>query len=215
MKFKYLNLKKSRALTANNSKSTQQYPGRRKFVKAMGLGALAWNPVFNSLKSITADSFQFKLKNNQLKVYRNNILAWEISEKYFEPGFTIELKQADNNYFLSVFKLKLRQTDLSFSLKADICNRNGLWKCNFNIPEFHFNQAVNFDHWLEGTKPLMGKTHLQHEIANLNTSEFICARGAFNLELEPNWKFSFSSSKNVQFNVNQQVYSTGKFVLQP
>ena len=215
MKFKYLNLKKARVLTTNNRESTQQYPGRRTFVKAMGLGALAWNPLVNSLKSITTDSLKFKLKNNQLKVYLNNILAWEISEKYFEPGFTIQLKQTKNNYSLTAKRLKLRQTDFGFSLKADIYNKNGPWEFDFNIPEFRFKQTGNFYHWLENTQPLTGKAHLQHEIAKLNPTEFICARGTFNLELEPNWKFNFSSSKNVQLSFNRHQYSTGRFVIQP
>lgn len=59
----------------------------------MGLGAVAWHPLAESIKSLTFDPVRFHYKKNRLKVYYKNKLAWEISEKYFESGYKVSLIQ--------------------------------------------------------------------------------------------------------------------------
>jgi len=137
MRFKYLKLKKSHVLNTKNKVSITGYPGRRKFMKSMGLSALTLNPIFDSLKSISTTHLQLKLKNKQLKIIRNNRLAGEVSEKYFNRGYTIQLKETAQDYTVECKRLVLKNTKLQFSIKTIIKKSSG--SCYFQIPEFNFN----------------------------------------------------------------------------
>ncbi len=215
MGFKYLNLKKYRKITTSRKVETPEYPGRRRFIKAMGLGAVAWNPLADSLKSITFDSVKIQLKNNQLKIFRNHALAWEISEKFFEPGYSVTLQQSEKHYSIGAKNLQLKRTQLKFSLKANIDHEAGWWACQFHIPEFQFSWNGNFSHWLEGTQPINGPAHLQHRITGSGSDQEIGLDGRCKLQLQPNWRFTFHSFNQVKFRYNQNLFATSQLVIQP
>ena len=215
MLFKYLNLKKTREYTAVNRIDAVPYPGRRKFVKAMGLGALAWNPVLDSIKSVNSGQFQIKVKNNQLKVIRNNKVVWEISENIFEPGYLLRVRQTGDSYIIKAANLKIRQTDLLISLKAEITDLNSHSECYFSIPEWHFRWTGNFANWLSGIEKMQGKIQLNESVISLGNQDNIQANGTFRLTLSPQWKCSFSSSKNIAFTHRQNQFVTGNIILEP
>lgn len=215
MRFKYLHLKRTQTLNVKRQDSLPLYPDRRKFVKAMGLGALAWNPVLNSIKSLGSGSLQVSLKNNRLKVCKNNSVVWEISEKYFEPGYSVILRKTGNYYSIIARRLKLRKTDFIFSIKTLIDKKDGNWDCKFKIPEFDFEWNGSFLNWLENTESINGKATLNENIAELNNEDCIFAGGKFKLEIYPNWRFEFHSKNNIVLQFNQNQFSTGSVIIEP
>ena len=214
MLFKYLNLRKTREITTITSNNTF-YPGRRKFVKAMGLSALAWNPVVDSLKLMSSGQLQVKVKNNLLKIYRNNRLGWEISENYFESGYSLKIIQTGDSFSIQATGLKVKQTDLRFSLKAEIRDANSRSECHFSIPEWNFYWSGNFTNWLDGLEIMKGKIQLNQQVASTGNKESIQARGTFSFSLTPDWKFSFSSSNNVLYTQQNRQFQTGNLTIEP
>ncbi len=198
MGFKYLNLRKTRLLSVKNHEAGPSYPGRRQFLKTMGLGAVAWHPLAESIKSLTFDPLKFSYKSNRLKVYYQNKLAWEISEKYFEPGYKVNLIQDGNHYRIKAGHLQFRNTSLRFSMKADINHSNGWWECTMQIPEFNFGWSGNFCHWLEGTRLIKGTAKIDQTVTHLNDADALKLEGAFQLSLSPQWQVSLKALNGVR-----------------
>ncbi len=197
MGFKYLNLRKSRLLATKNHEAGPSYPGRRQFLKTMGLGAVAWHPITESIKSLTFDPVRFHYKKNRLKVFYKNKLAWEISEKYFEPGYKVSLIQEGTHYRITARNLQFRNTLLRFSMKADIDHSNGWWACTMQIPEFNFGWSGNFCHWLDGTRKMKSKADIHQIVAHLNDADVLKLEGPLQLTLSPQWQLSLNTLNGV------------------
>ena len=215
MLFKYLNLRKTRKITAISPLNSVPYPGRRKFVKAMGLSALAWNPVLDSIKSVNSNPLQIKVKNNLLQILLNNRVVWEISERVFEPGYILSTRRTEDSIFIKAKNLKIKQTNLQFSLKAEIIDLNNHSECCFSIPKWNFRWAGNFTDWLMGLEKMQGETQLDQPVIFLGNHESIVARGIFNFSLTSSWKYSFTSSKNIEFNYREKQFVTDKLTIEP
>ncbi len=214
MNFKYFNLKSNRKKLTGEKNIIINYPGRRKFVKALGLGALAWNPVTSSLKSIS-DSFEIISKKNSFKIVGNNRVLWEISEKYFENGYLLQYSKKGESHFLSAKDLHLRKTNLSFSFRAIIDNNNGFWKCAFIIPEFDFQWEGNLKHWLEGIVSAKSEGLVRQNILSLNNTEPVEINGKCKIQISPDWKMDFISNEKITFCHNNFSYSTSEISIQP
>lgn len=210
MGFKYLNLRKSRLLSTKNHEDGPAYPGRRQFLKTMGLGAVAWHPLSESIKTLTFDSLKFSHKSNCLKVYYQNKLTWEISEKYFEPGYIVHLIQ-DGKYFRITAKyLQFRNTSLRFSMKADIDHSGGWWECAMQIPEFDFRWSGDFCHWLTGTRIMKSTATIHQTVTHLNDADTLSLKGAFQLTLSPQWQLSLNALNGVCLQRGKRILTTSQ-----
>uniref|UniRef100_UPI0032179362 hypothetical protein n=1 Tax=uncultured Draconibacterium sp. TaxID=1573823 RepID=UPI0032179362 len=215
MRFKYLHLKKSRNASTQNIFESVPYPGRRRFVKTMGLGALIWSPMVDTIKSLKPNDLIFKRKNNNLKIYSQNRLVWEISDRYFESGYSLSFNRKGNYYLIEAMQLRFKQTDFVFSFNALIKNQNGSWNCQFKIPEFKMHWSGNFIHWLNGTQCLNTQVWIQENIVSLSSSDKLLTNGRFKFSMSPNWEFRFFSQNNIVFQFNNHEFRTGNLKIQP
>ena len=215
MQFKILNLKKSRELLVSENAEGKSYPTRRSFMKAFGLGTLAFGPVINSLRAATMTLPEFRLKNNRLTFHRNNQVAWEISEKYFEPGYKVSIKQYDNFCTISAENLKLRAFDFDFSFKARIFNSDKTWDFNCVIPELDLKYEGNFLQWIDGIVKFQEQGRIQTDIASLNGKDRIMASGIFRISLFSDWRIELESEKGISLYSSGNKYCTNNLVIQP
>lgn len=210
MGFKYLNLRKSRFLCAKNYEAGPAYPGRRKFLKTMGLGAVAWHPLSESIKSLTFDPLKFYYKSNRLKVFYQDKLAWEISEIYFEPGYKVNLVQDGKHYRITAKHLQFRNTSFRFSMNADIDHSKGWWECEMLIPEFDFEWSGNFCHWLTGTRAMKSTANIHQTVAHLNDADTLKLGGVFQLALSPQWQLSLDASNGVCLQRGKHTFTSSQ-----
>lgn len=206
MNFQYLNVKKSREFITSDENEKKHVPGRRNFLKAMGLGAIAWDPVIASLKSLSAVPFQLKQSKNKLQFYRENQLSWEFSEKQFEKGYSLFCKKQDNGYRIRAKGLRYPGTEFHFSMDLEIFCQSGYWYINANIPELGIKQQVNFLDWLDGTVHLEGLATKYEELVLLNGQDAVIWNGQLNARLDRKWNIKLSGETGVVLNLHGEKY---------
>ncbi len=215
MHFQYLNLKKGRAHLLSDAPLTPPLPGRRKFVKALGLGAFAWNPIIDSIKLLSKDSFEIKQRKDNLLFYRDNQLCWEISDRIFEPGFSTGFVQEENRYRIKASGLTYIHTNLSFSLSAGIYFEEGCWMMDLEIPELGISSKFDLLHWLDGNVTIYNKVLLHKQIAQINGSDEIRISGNTQLSLNNKWKLSLENKEGISLVYQLQELCTNKLCLIP
>jgi len=212
--FKYLNLKKLHNPKYKKNNDITEYPGRRKFVKAMGLGALAWNPMVSSIRSLQQNAIQISVKNNELKVWINKSLCWKISPHIFEPNYKLKYRKINQKHLINATGLRFKNSTFEFSISA-LIDEGNQWNCIFKIPEINFAAEGSFTDWLCGNETFNGKANLKHTIACFNSNNDISALGAFKVKLSPSWKLHFKSQKGVFLSMENKTYVTDQFSIEP
>ena len=206
MDFKYFNLPRFRKRNHSLKHTENNYPARRKFVKTMGLGAIAWSPIVESVKTLHQPKVRFVQQKKVLKVWMDDYLAWEISPRVFEEGYSLNLNKIKNTYQLSIENLRYKNTQFIFSIKARI-GADNKWEWSVSIPELDFKANGNFIDWLQKTQSLCANGNVDKRIATSNSS-FIQASGAFKITLNPDWEFRFFAQNQVLFQKEQQQFHT-------
>ncbi|WP_423129527.1 hypothetical protein [Gaoshiqia sp. Z1-71] len=215
MHFQYLNLKKSREHLLCDEKTIPPSPGRRKFMKALGLGALAWNPLVDSIKLLSKDAFEIKQRKQNLLFYRNNQLAWEISDRIFESGFSTSFRQQDDRYIIEASGLTCINTNLTLSVQAEIYFEQACWLMKFRIPELKLNTTLDLLHWLDGHVTIYTGTVLNKTLAQINNGDKVGVSGNLHLRLDHQWKLDFEGKQAVGFTYQSHLFQTGQLSIIP
>jgi len=216
MNFKLLHLKNTRKLFADQvSTESVVNPDRRSFIKTMGLGVIAINPLTETIKSINFKPFEIQLKNNILTVIRNGRVVWQISDHFFEKEYDISLISNEQSYLVKASNLRVRNTDLKFSVSANIGRNNSDWILKILIPEFSLRQEVNFLEWLDKTKTISSIHHFDHQLIELNESDRIELKGICNIHISSNWNIAFKGEGNAIVHLNGHQYNEDNLLLKP
>lgn len=215
MRFQYLNLKKIRENIVTEEKQEKQSPGRRNFVKAMGLGALAWNPVVESVQLLSRDAFQVKKSKNKIQFFRQRKLCWEISETIFSPGYHLKISQQDEHFTIKGTGLNFWGTNLKFSLDAEIFYQRGDWLMDLKIPELGINQQVNFLSWLKGNTVANGKVLKNGLLTRLNEHDSVHFDGMVVTHVNREWQLVFEGKDNIGLRLYGKNYTNKRVILVP
>ncbi len=206
MDFRYLNVKRSREFTLSDEKEEKRVPGRRNFLKAMGLGAIAWDPVVDSLKSLSKTPFLLRQSKNKLQFYRDDQLCWELSEKQFGKGGSLLCRKQDDRYWIRGNTLQYPGTQFRFSMDLEIFCQHGSWYMTADIPELGIRQQVNFLSWLDGIIRLEGVMAKQEELVSLNEGDGVFWVGQMNTSLDRKWNIGLCGEKGVLLTLHGQNY---------
>jgi len=197
MDFKFLHLRNTRKLIAGKSSPLPEKPDRRRFIKTMGIGVLAANPIVETYKSINFKPFEIKLSNNRLIVIRNEKIAWEISDQFFENDYHIKFSSNEQAYLIQVENLRVHETTLNLSLVATIVKKNNDWLMKIVIPELSVCEEVNFLEWLDKTKSVHADHIFDCRLFDLDKSDNIELYGNCNLEISSDWTIRLNGSGSV------------------
>ncbi|HKJ42681.1 MAG TPA: hypothetical protein VKA27_11345, partial [Sunxiuqinia sp.] len=215
MYFRYLNLPKSREYVVSEEKKEKQSPGRRKFMQTIGLGALVWNPMIDSVQLLSSDAFQVKHTKNKLLFFRSNKLSWELSDGLFEGEFRLNYQRKEDRISIQVSNLKYPGTSLKISLSAEIFYQHGDWLMDLKIPELGINQQLNFLRWLKGNVAATGQVLKGSELVALNQQDFVQFDGSLATTLNRDWQLNFNGKKNIVVQLNGQKYAENQLTLMP
>lgn len=213
MNFHYLNLKKSHQFVLSDDKEGVRSPGRRKFVKAIGLGAIAWNPVVESVRSLSKGAFDIKHAKNKLQFFRGGQLCWEFSTKQFEPGYSLLYENDGNQLEIRADSLRFPGADLRFSMDLQVFFKQGDWLMDLDVPEFGINQRLNFLSWLDGNVQAKGSVSRASQLVQLNDKDGVHLEGKLNTTLDQKWNLGFSGRKKVSVQLNNRNYKTDQLRL--
>ncbi|UMB59336.1 hypothetical protein MHL31_09610 [Lutibacter sp. A80] len=197
MIFRYLNIENIKKIINPKKVNTPKSPERREFIKTMGFGVLAANPIVETLNSYTNKSFDISYDKNSFSVIRDGKIVWEINPNYFGENIIIHVKKSKNNIFLRAKNLKVVQTHLEFDLEANINKKDSDWIFNLKIPQFELNKKLDFIEWIDGYKPINTNLALNKEIVNLNQKNTINLHGNFDCKITSKWDFTFKKREGI------------------
>ena len=214
MHFKYLNIQKSRQTIVNKTPQVAM-PGRRAFMKTLGLGAIAWSPVIDSVKLISPGELNFIISKSAFELYSGDKKIWEISTRYFEKGFSVIADKNKSGIAVTAENLTLKNSSLKFTLQAGFTSGFGEWTANFKIPEFAFRQQTELFTWLNGSKKLENKALINSEIARLNNTDCLFCQGRCNLGISPAWELNIDTQNQIGFDYQGDRFYTDKLIVKP
>lgn len=215
MNFKLLHLRNARKFITNSATVQPDKSDRRRFIKTMGLSVLAVNPITETIKSLNFNSFEIRIINNVLTVIRNDKVAWEISDRFFEKDYEIKLESGDQSYFLRAKNLRVRNTDLHFSLIASIKKVKSEWIMKILIPELSLETEVNFVNWLEKNQTINSIHFFDQQLIELNETDGIELNGSCEIEIASNWKIVFKGKEQVIVQLNGKKYLNDNLLIKP
>jgi hypothetical protein len=215
MHYKLLHLKKARNYLASDLSVKIKNPDRRNFIRTLGLGILAWNPLTETLKSIAEDPFEIKCRNNCFSVMRNGKVAWEITDNFFEKGYHLKYTPEPGKHQLVVNGLKVRNTPMDFSMQATIFQESGRWKMNLNIPELAVSEKVDFLDWLDKNNKVRSNYGFDKKVIGLNQYDCIVWEGICSVNINSSWEISIEGLQQIQLDLNNERYRTNQITIQP
>ncbi len=213
MNFHYLNIRKSREFTISEEKEKTPVPGRRNFIRTMGLGAIVWSPLVDSLKTLSSAPFHLKGSKNRLLFCRNNQVCWEFSEKIFEKGYLLNWSEEPEGYVVHAQGLRYKGSAFCFSLEAKIGFGNGYWIMDITIPELGISGETNFLSWLDGHIHLEGAERKITELASLNHQDTVIWNGELRTEIDREWNLSLRGEKGILLKFHGDQYATDQLIL--
>ena len=215
MDFKLLNLRNTRKFIAAKSSSLPENPDRRSFIKSMGIGVIAVNPIAETIKSINFNPFEIRLRNNKLFVSRNGKVVWEISDRFFAPGYELQLKSTDHSYLLHANNLQIKDTNLQFSISSTIFMVKNDWKMKITIPELSLEQEVNFVEWLDKNQTINSIHNLDIQLIKLNEKDRIELKGNCKIQISSDWRIELHSPDHVIVYLHDYQSNNDDLVLKP
>lgn len=211
MGFKYLQIKKSHRLVKQSD--AVKAPQRRSFLKAIGVGVLAWNPLIESVFAVTRRPFKLIGNDKQLLVYRNGQLAWEISHHVFESDYSLSVKKQKDEYLISAKNLSYHFTNLPLSLKARIYQDRGEWRLDLRIPQLKIKQEVDFISWLDDLQSVKGVINPQILVNSDKAS--IALHHKASCSLNSKWELSLNAPHAIQLDNITGTYTTSNILIAP
>ncbi len=215
MSWKYLHVKKSRALVIKPRQKEVKKPGRRSFLKQLGIGAIIWSPVADSVAAAAKHPFQVKKKKGQIIFYRNGKPAWEISERFFAQGYSLDINQQASMLQIKAKGLCYPSLQSAFSLNATISLKNSEWRLKLDIPEFNMHDEVDFIDWLEGCIQVLSTMVLNRQVATYYHNGSVSVSGLVKLSLNNQWHLSYSGHKAINIGNNGKSYFTNEMLVAP
>lgn len=215
MKFTRLHLKKIRENLIIPDPEIIKYPDRRNFIRTIGLGMLAINPIARTAKAIGTRPFDIRFNDRKFTVIRDGNIDWDISESFFRKGFLLDVSPLENRFKVDASGLNVNGSSVSFSMQADIFQKAGSWMMDIKIPELSVDEQVDFIDWLDKNAILRSKTSLENQYVDLNSSDRIEWEGNIGLSVDAGWKISFDGENRVSVNLNRSKYLTSQLIIEP
>ncbi len=210
---KYFDLKRINKQLATGTNSGESF-GRRKFMKAMGLGAIAWNPMLDSITSLASKPFEISYARNNFKVWRRGEVAWTIPKNLFENGMSVKYRVEGDEHLIKVKHLNYLHSNLSLDFNARIYSDSGIWKMDITFSSLGFKESVNFINFLDGLENVGAKFHLQSNIIQPHQTHSISVDGNINFSLSNSWELLLRGKNKIICDDNGKNYYTDALRIQ-
>ncbi|MEI6050352.1 MAG: hypothetical protein WCS03_15735 [Bacteroidota bacterium] len=215
MQFKMINLKRVRDNLLIPDLSDKKYPGRRNFIRTMGLGMLALNQISRTVKAISNQPFDIRFNENKFTVLRDGNVDWDISTGFFEKGFLLKLETDNDGYKLIANGLRVNNSNLGFSMTADIYKEDDTWVMDLSIPELDIKEQVDFLEWLDKNVVSSSNTVFDKQNIDFNAHDKIEWQGECTVTVNAGWKIAIEGERRVNLHLNGMDYGTNKLLLEP
>ena len=215
MDFKLLNLRYSRKYISEPRSVKFHGSDRRSFIKSLGMGVIAINPIVETIKSVNFNPFEIRLLKKNLTITRSNKVVWEFSDRFFEKGYDITLSSKEESFLIIARNLQVRSTALKFSMAVNILRENNLWILKVEIPELSLSEKVDFLQWLDKGATIHSEHRFDFTLLKLNESDRIELNGSGQLELSSDWNITITGKDLVTVYWNGDPYKNDNLTINP
>ena len=215
MDLKLLHLRNARTFVASPQSAQPENPDRRSFIKTLGIGVFAVNPIAETIKSINLIPFEIRLRDNHLWVTRLGKVVWEISDHFFEPGYNLKLNAGEQSFQIRADNIKVRSTSLRFTLTANIVKENNIWMMQIEIPELSVHEHINFLSWLDKSQTVNSTHNFECRLAELDDSDGIELNGSCLIQISSDWNIAIRGNDYVIMHWQGEHYLNDNLNLYP
>jgi hypothetical protein len=215
MDYKLLSIRNVRTYIKKSQVSKSKFQGRRQFIRTFGLGVFFWNPLSEISKYLSVKPFEILFGNKVFSVIRNGKVAWTISEKLFEKGYSVNLESGKDKYQISGHGLQVRNTNIIFSIFAEIFRDKSDWKMKLKLPELNIDREVDFLDWIDKNADVSSTISANKRIVDLNPSDHIELKGDGKISMNSNWDISLNGDGAINLVLNDTNYLTDLLLIKP
>ena len=215
MKFRMLHLKRARNNLIVPETSDKKSSGRRNFLRTIGLGMLSLNPLTRAVGALSYQPFEIRFGKGRFVVMRDGKPSWDITEGFFDKGFTLDFISENDNYTITATKLRVKNSNLDFSMKADIFRDAGTWRMDMNVPEMGIKEQIDFVDWLDCNISAHGKPLFPKQKIALSGNDIVEWNGDCNVSFDSGWKISINTDKKTKISINNSLLSSDGLILEP
>ena len=215
MKIRHFNLQGARQLLSGRNKENSRLPGRRQFVKTLGLGAIAVNPSVGILKSLVDQPFTIEAGENFLRVYRHGLIAWEVTTSLFEEGATLGIHHTNEEWLFKLSGAVWPGTGISFDLQGHIYKSSGQWLLETKMGPDREATSVDFLDFLDRKESIRDHGDLHQELFAGNEGWSLELDGTIRRELDTRWHMLLSGDELITLHYGQLVFPVDTLILEP
>lgn len=215
MKIRHFNLKGVRMHHSCNNKGNPHLPGRRQFVKTLGLGAIAVNPSVGILKSLVDLPFTIDTGENFMRVYRHGLLAWEVTTSLFEEGATFGLHHTSGAWFFKLSGAFWPGTGLACDLEGRIYISSGQWLLETRLTPDPEYATVDFLHFLDQKKSLAGTCEVNRQFFPGEEGWTLKLRGIFTRKVTSRWQMTLTGNAEITLCYDQLEFPAAAVLFEP
>lgn len=216
MHFKLLHLKNARKnLAVPTSNIIPSGGNRRNFLRTVGLGVLAMNPVAGTVKAMSFKPFSVRWGKNRFEVERNGSIAWAISEGFFDKKLKIECKESKGRYGFNFRDIVVNHSDLKFSVLGEVFHDGAEWMMDIAVPELNINNRINFIDWLDNKASLNANVTLHKMLIGLRSDSSLHLDGECSVKLDSAWNFEIKGENSVKSFINSEAFTNDRLIIKP
>lgn len=216
MHFKLLHLKNARkTLATPHSDVVSSSNNRRSFLRTVGLGVLAMNPVAETVKAMSFKPFSIRYEKNRFEVERNGKIAWSIAQGFFARNPQVAVEEGKDRYTFKIQKLTINHSDLHFTMQGSIYHDGATWMMDTTVPELNIAQKLNFIDWLDGRSALSFKAAFDNSFVGERDDLALMLTGECSGNLNHLWNFNFHGKKSVKSVIHSCESFNDHLVLRP
>ncbi len=213
MGFKHFNFKDARVNVLSTRQPRTKNVDRRKFFKAIGLGAIALTPVVGSLKKALAAPFELRPNGNGFEVLRNGATAWRFPAKVFDKNAKTVVTELNNVYFIEIRNVRFAGSQQEFDVLVKIYHDDFRWRMKAEVPQFALAHEVDFLQFLDKKECIGGSSLVQYDFGSTANTCSLSLNGKVNMAFDSQWNFSINGDKTIFLNYNGVSYESDNLTL--
>jgi len=208
MGFKHFNLKDARVNILSTQPPRNKSIDRRKFFKAIGIGALAFTPVVGSFKKALAAPFELKATGQGFDVLRNGVSVWGFPSPVFDRSAHSVVTEHNNSYFIELSNVRFVGSEQAFDVLVKIYHNDFRWRMLMEIPQFNASQDIDFLQFLDRNEQFESHADIQYTYGNPASKSSLTIKGNVDIAIDRGWNFTFEGAHNIHLDFNGNTYST-------
>ncbi len=215
MHFKLLHLRNVRKVLTAPNPNIPSGSNRRNFLRTVGLGVLAINPVAETVKAMSFKPFTVWHTKNRFVVEREGKIAWAVSHGFFARNPQVTVEEGKDRYTFKIQGLTINQSNFHFSMQGDIFYNGDKWMMNIAVPELNIKKQLHFIDWLDGRIALDFISVFDNSFLGERNDLALTLTGECSGKLSHDWCFNFHGKQAVKSVIHSYESFNDNLMLRP